>query len=140
MASMAVRKVLTASAVAEALTGLVLTVAPALLLTLLFSRADDWGPRLPAARVAGIALIALGLACRPDGNDDTGRTPAVHAMLVYNGLIAAYFVYFAAVGMAGVLLWPALVAHAVVTVLLFLGWQRAGPESSRASRATDAGR
>ena len=116
-----VRTVLAFSAVAEALTGLVLVVAPSVLLFLLFGRSDDWGPRLPAARVAGVALIALGLACRPQGSGATARTPAVQAMLVYNAMVAVYFGYLAVVGVMGVLLWPALLVHAVVALLLLVG-------------------
>ena len=126
---------LAASAVAEAVTGLVLALAPDLFLTLLFGRVEEWGPRLPAARVAGIALVALGLACRPEASDVSSPRPALQAMLVYNGAVAAYFVYLARVGMVGILLWPALAEHAAVAVLLIVGWRRAGFHDAVGSRA-----
>src|SRR5262249_14437724 len=61
----------------------------------------------PLARVAGVALLALGLACWPGADVGGARTPAARAMLVYNPLIASYLVYLAAVGVVGILLWPA---------------------------------
>ena len=84
----------------------------------------------PFARVAGVALLALGLACWPGTNVTGERTPATHAMLAYNPLIASYLVYLAAVGVAGILLWPAVAEHVIVTLLLLLAWRAAGSSSS----------
>ena len=66
---------------------------------------------LVVARVAGIALIGLGVACWPG--------PPRVGMLTYS---AAVTLYLACVGLAGVmtgiLLWPAVALHAVLTLLL----------------------
>lgn len=63
------------------------------------------------ARVTGIALIALGLACWPG--------PPLLGMLTYGAAITLYLVYLGlVVGMTGVLLWPAVALHAILTALL----------------------
>ncbi len=103
-------KLLPIVAIAEAATGLAILVVPALVVWLLFG-AELTGVATPIARVAGIALIALGVACWP------GRTLA--GMLTYSVLVTFYLAY---VGFTrewtGVLLWPAVAAHAVLSVLL----------------------
>jgi hypothetical protein len=58
----AVKKVLPLAAVAEAVTGLALLIGPSLIGRLLFSQ-ELTGVAIPVARVTGIALIALGVAC-----------------------------------------------------------------------------
>ena len=58
------KKVLVVAAIAEAVTGLALMVMPSLLGRLLLGE-ELAGAAIPVARVAGIALIALGIACWP---------------------------------------------------------------------------
>ena len=72
------------------------------------------GKRLAASpcrwrRVAGIALIGLGMACWPG--------PPKAGMLIYGSAVSLYlaFVGFAG-GSARVLLWPAVILHAVLSV------------------------
>jgi hypothetical protein len=61
--------------------------------------------------VAGIALIALGIACWPG--------PPLAGMLIYGGLVALYLAYLGFAGtFTGVLLWPAVVLHLILTLLL----------------------
>jgi len=96
--------------VGEALTGLALLVLPAFVGRLLLG-VELTGAAVPAARVAGIALIGLAIACLP------GR--ALIGMLTYSALVTLYLGYIAfAGGFAGILLWPAIVLHAVLTFLL----------------------
>ena len=74
------------------------------------------GVAIPVARVLGIALIALGVACWP------GRT-ALCGMLTYSALATAFLAYLGIRGnWVGPLLWPAVVLHAVMTILLGLAW------------------
>jgi hypothetical protein len=61
-ANNAVKKVLPLAAVVEAVTGLALLIVPSLIGRLLFSQ-ELTGVAIPVARVTGIALIALGVAC-----------------------------------------------------------------------------
>lgn len=115
-------KVLAVSAVVEAATGLVLLIDPAIVVALLLG-VDAVGGPMPLGRVAGIALLALGLACWP-GTDAAGeRVPALRAMLAYNLLVALYLGYLAAAAhLGGPLLWPAVAGHGSVTLLLLAGW------------------
>ncbi len=112
------KNVLIFAAFGEAATGVALLIVPSLVGRLLFG-AELAGVSIPVARVAGIALIALGLACRPAGN----ATPGLLAMLLY-GLLAT--LYLAWLGMSGEwvgsLLWPAVVLHAILTILLARAW------------------
>jgi hypothetical protein len=63
------------------------------------------------------------LACWPGAAVVDEQTPAARAMLTYNPLIASYLVYLATVGVAGILLWPAVAEHAIATLLLFVAWR-----------------
>ena len=64
MPGTALKWVLPAAAIAEAATGVALVIVPALVGQLLLG-AELAGAAIPVARVAGIALIALGIACWP---------------------------------------------------------------------------
>ena len=102
-------KLLTFTALAEAATGLALLIVPSLVGRLLLG-AELVGVAIPVARVLGIALIALGVACWP------GRT-ALCGMLTYNSLATLYFVVLGIGGQfVGPLLWPAAVLHGALTV------------------------
>lgn len=109
------KKLLTLAAVIEAVTGLALIVATSLTGRLLLG-AESSGVAIPIARVLGIALIALGVACWP------GRT-ALCGMLTYSALVTLYLLYLGIRGESvGPLLWPAVVFHAVLTLLLAQAW------------------
>jgi hypothetical protein len=116
------KRVLALAAVSEAATGVALIIVPSLVGRLLLG-AELVGVTIPVARVAGIALIALGLACWP-GSEATGTpTRALRAMLCYSLLITLYFAYLGIRGeWVGVLLWPAVVVHAILTILLVRAW------------------
>jgi hypothetical protein len=104
------RKVLALAAVGEIATGLALLLVPSLVAQLLLGE-DLTGVAVPVARVAGIALIALGIACWPG-------TPLM-GMLIYSAAVAVYLAYVGfAGGFGGVLLWPAVVLHVILTALL----------------------
>ena len=69
------------------------------------------GIAIPVARVAGIALIGLGIACWPG--------PPMVGMLTYNTVVTLYLAYLGfAVGLTGILLWPAVALHFVLSILL----------------------
>ena len=122
------RRVLAAAAVLEIVTGLVLIIDPIVVVRLLLG-ADVSGQRTPLGRVAGIALLALGLACWPGDQTANGGGPAFRAMLTYNVLITLYLAYLGIVGhLAGLLLWPAVAVHAALTVVLICA-SRGDPEA-----------
>jgi hypothetical protein len=104
------KKVLVVAALAEGLTGLALLFVPSRVGQLLLG-AELTGAGIVTGRVAGIALIALGVACWPG--------PPVAGMTIYGGAVTVYLAYAGiADGFAGILLWPAVVLHLVLTVLL----------------------
>lgn len=110
--------VLKIAALSEALTGLGLTVSPPLVFGLVFGTAVE-GTGIIAGRLAGLALIGLGLACWPG---TTGK-PARLGMLVYSLAAAIYLAVLGIGGTAkGILLWPAVAAHGVITLLLLRTW------------------
>ena len=101
---------LTIIAVGEMATGLCVLAVPQRVASLLLG-AEVTGIGIGIGRVAGIALISLGIACLP------GR--AMAGMLVYSTLVALYLAYLGlAGGGAGVLLWPTVAVHIVVSALL----------------------
>jgi hypothetical protein len=117
------RKVLALTAVGEASTGLAMLIVPSLVGQLLLGEALT-GVAIPVARVAGIALIGLGIACWPG-------TPLV-GMLTYSASVTLYLAYLGfAGGSSGILLWPAIVVHLTLTVLLI----RAKPVDQEAKGA-----
>ena len=111
------RTALVLAAVGEAATGLALLIAPALVAQLLLGEGLA-GVAIPVARVAGIALAALAIACWPG--------PPLLGMLTYSTAVALYLAYLGfAGGLAGVLLWPAVVLHVVLSILLGRAWRDA---------------
>jgi hypothetical protein len=103
------------AAVGEAATGLALLIAPSLVGQLLLDE-ELTGVATPVARVAGIALVALGIACWP------GAPPLV-GMLTYSTVVTLYLAYLGfAGGFAGVFLWPAVALHVVLSILLGRAW------------------
>jgi hypothetical protein len=108
------KNVLTFAAVAEAATGLGLLIVPSLVGQLLLGE-QLAGVAVPVARVSGIALIALGIACWPG--------PPLVGMLTYCVLVTLYLVYIGFIGgLIGVLLWPAVALHVVLSILLGRAW------------------
>ena len=98
------------AAIAEGATGLTLLVVPSVVARLLLGT-ELSGIAVPVARITGIALVALGVACWPG--------PPRLGMTIYSGAVAVYLAYLGlAGGMAGVLLWPAVALHVILTALL----------------------
>jgi hypothetical protein len=116
------RELLGFSAAVEAVTGLALIAYPPLVTLLLLGKRLS-GPGIALGRVAGFALLSLGLACWPAGEAVDGKTPGHRAMLTYNLLVALYLLGLGIGGEStGMLLWPAFVLHALLTILLARAW------------------
>jgi hypothetical protein len=111
-------RLLKLTAVLEAATGLALIAVPAIVVRLLLG-AEISGASIPLGRVAGAALLALGIACWLARDDSQSRTARglVVAMLMYNIVATAVFA-FAGIGLGlyGVALWPVVVLHAAMGV------------------------
>jgi hypothetical protein len=104
------KKLLIVSAAAEAATGAALLIVPSLVGQLLLGEALT-GVAIPVARVAGLALIGLGIACWPG--------PPLIGMLTYSATLTLFLAYLGlAGGLDGVLLWPAVILHLALTALL----------------------
>ena len=104
------KRVLIFAAVGEAGTGFALLIVPSLVGRFLLGE-EVTGTAIPVARVAGIALVALGVACWPG--------PPRVGMLTYSAAVTLYLAYVGfAGGLTGVLLWPAVVLHVILTALL----------------------
>jgi hypothetical protein len=108
------RNLLMLTALAEAATGLAIIFAPVALVSLLLGESLDSSGAVTVARVAGVAMISLGLACwlaREEGGTRTGRA-VITAMLLYNVAVAALLIHGRlALGLDGIALWPAALAH-----------------------------
>ncbi len=113
------KKLLALAAVSEATVGLVLLVNPPIVVRLLFG-AEITGAGIVLSRIAGINLIALGIACWP--SDKPQR--ALYGMLSYSTLAMLYLAYVGFNGVVGILLWPAVAVHAGLSILLIRGWRK----------------
>jgi len=109
------RIVLVFAAFAEIVTGLALLIVPSLVGQLLLNE-EFTDITIPIARVTGLALIGLGLACWPG--------PPILGMLVYSTSVMLYLAYIGFVGdFVGVFLWHAVLFHAALSILLAaFGW------------------
>ena len=102
------------AAVAEAATGAALLIVPSLVGELLLGESLT-GMAIAVARVAGTALIALAVAC--------WQNSPLLGMLTYSVVVTLYLAYLGlADGFTGVLLWPAIVVHALLSILLSRLW------------------
>jgi hypothetical protein len=110
-------RLLKLTALIEAATGFGLIVIPSVVVRLLLGSPLDTPAAVTLGRIAGAALLALGVACWLARDDTQSRTARglVVAMLMYN-LVATAVLAFAGIGLGlhGVVLWPAVVLHAAM--------------------------
>ena len=105
------------AALLEIVVGATLVLALDFASRLLFA-ATPQGAGGPLGHIAGIALLALGIACLRSTEADPHGSTAL-GLFVFNAG-AAIFLGWTAVGTAfrGVLLWPAVILHAVIACAL----------------------
>jgi len=108
------KNILALAAAAEAGTGLLLLAWPPIVIRLLFA-AEIRGAGVLTRRIAAIALIGLGVSCWP-GNP---ALRPLYGMLTSSTLAMLYLICIGICREAvGLLLWPAVVAHAILVALL----------------------
>ena len=108
------RMLLTLTAPLEVGTGLLLLLSPRVPLEILLGFRSSGPDILVVARVAGAALLAIGVAAwlaRSD-NRSPSQTGVLAGILVYNFAVAAVLVFAAlALRMSGIALWPVVALH-----------------------------
>jgi hypothetical protein len=111
-------RLLKLTALIEAATGLALIAAPAFVVRLLLG-GELLGAGVPLGRVAGMALLSLGIACWLASFDieSCAARGIVSAMVLYN---LGVLLILSAVGLqsqpVGIALWPAVILHAAMAV------------------------
>jgi len=109
------RTLLIVTALLEAATGFALAASPSRVVLLLIGSPLDTRPGSVVGRLAGTALLTLGLVCWLARNDQQSHvtTGPVAAILFYNVAAATLLAYARlGLGLSGLGLWPAVVLHA----------------------------
>ena len=111
------RAIVTAAAWLEIVVGAIVLLAPDVPCLLLFATKPE-GTGVPLARFAGIALVALGIACLPSVVAGS-RYGAVLGLFAFNVGTAFLFGWVGvATTLRGLLLWPAAILHAAIAAAL----------------------
>jgi hypothetical protein len=112
------KSLLTVTAVIEGGTGLLLVAAPSFVTKLLLDSSLDGAVALTVARLTGLALLTLTVACWLARLDEGTRAAnaLVTAMVLYNVGATALLAY-AGIGLrlTGICLWPAVLLHTVTS-------------------------
>ena len=120
------RPIVFAAMVEAVATGVLLIISPSLFASLILG-SEPGEPGRALGRIAGIAMLGLGLACWPREAAAAGSSPGPRVLLLYNLLATAYLLYLATGGrFAGILLWPAIALHALLSALIVGAWRYAG--------------
>jgi hypothetical protein len=113
---MTTRRLAMIAAALEATAGFALIAIPGVVVRLLIGASISSGG-IAVGRVGGFGLLSLGLACWPAGNVATAQ--AISALFTYNLLSSLYIAYLSVRGgFDGYLLWPAVVLHGMLALLL----------------------
>ena len=121
----------TVTAAIELGAGLALLCCPPATVVLLLGSGLDTSAAVILGRVAGAALLALGVACWLARDDTQSRAARglVVAMLLYNVATVALLAFAGiGLGLQGVALWPAVVLHAAMAVWC-VACLRRGPQN-----------
>jgi len=107
------RTVVGASAWVEIIVGALFLAAPDVLCLLVFGVKPE-AIAMPLGRFAGIALIALGIACLHSRDTGSRRNVALD-LFAFNVGVAILFVWVGVTtALHGILLWPAVILHAII--------------------------
>ena len=113
------KRLLSITGAFEAATGLALLAVPAFLVELLLGVPPGTPAGIAVSRIAGAALLALGVACWLARDQTAGRVRGglVAAMLLYNiAATAILLLTWIDPGLSGIAFWPAVLAHGALAV------------------------
>ena len=111
------RYIVKAAAWLEIVVGIVFITVPDIPCTLLFDAKPE-GIGGPLARWIGIGLFALGIACVPSKAAELRRS-TVLGLFAFNAGIAILLAWVGlSVAMHGLLLWPVVILHLLISVAL----------------------
>jgi len=120
-----------ATSLLEVSAGLGFLVMPTLAIELLFGASGESAVVLVVGRIAGAALVSLGIASGMSSGGSASRstTGLLLAMLFYNVGVALILSDAGILrGASGILLWPEVAAHVVMSVwnitCLWAGWSK----------------
>ena len=109
---MNIKSLLTVTALLETATGLALLVAPSVIVELLLGAGLSSPQSLVLGRIAGAALVSIGVACWLARKEEAVVRGLVTGLLIYNVAVPVLLIYAAiAVGMRGIALLPASFLH-----------------------------
>jgi hypothetical protein len=98
-------------------TGLLLFIIPEFVVNLIMGSGLEGASAPAIVRIAGAALLALGVACwfaRSDAGSTAGLG-LIKAMALYNlGVVLVLAVAGSQMATVGILLWPAVIVHAAM--------------------------
>jgi hypothetical protein len=113
------KTLLVVTALLEAAAGFALATCPSLFISLLLGSPLDMRSGSVVGRLAGVALLTLGLVCWLARNDHQSSVTAgpVAALLFYNAAVATLLVYARlGLGLSGIGLWPTVALHAALAL------------------------
>jgi hypothetical protein len=128
------KALLSVMAAAEAAAGLALLAAPSVVVELLLGATPGTPASVTVGRVAGVALLALGVACWLAREDAVGRAAKglIAAMLLYNlGVVAIFVLARMGAGLSGIGFWPVVLAHAGLAAWCVACLSMGGPAAKR---------
>jgi hypothetical protein len=113
------KRLLTVDAIIEMGAGLLMVVLPSLLSMVVFGTSIHTPVELAFARLFGVAILGLGVACwltRGDEQSHSARGVA-GGMVVFNAGVVIVLGYAGIVlGLSGILLWPFILIHLAMAV------------------------
>jgi hypothetical protein len=112
-----IKPLLIVSAAIEIGAGLGLLVSPLTIVWLLLGSSLESPASLALGRVAGAALLSLGVACWLARQQGSAASGLVAAMLLYNTAVGAILaIAGSGSDLVGIALWPAVAIHAAMAV------------------------
>jgi riboflavin transporter FmnP len=109
-----VKTLLIAKSAVEVLAGLALALFPSISISFLLGSPLDLPAGTVLGRIAGIALLVLGIACWLAHNDSQSSAAIglIVALLFYDAVVVVILLSARfAMGLSGMVLWPAVVLH-----------------------------